>query len=112
VHLASRVAGAKVENGELAIPLPAVEAGIDHSLPQAGSATSQMKVLDQQASARSLLLRLAAPANTVQTVFVRVNNPKAHFEADGAETIDKGSQISVRFPGGSGYVEKDVRISW
>jgi len=36
IHLGSRAAGAKVENGELRIPLRAVEVGLAHGLPDRG----------------------------------------------------------------------------
>jgi glycogen debranching enzyme len=117
VQLRSRAAGAKAQNGELRIPLPAVEVGIAHGLPEAGAVTSQMKVLDQQPSAGSLRLRLSAPANSHQTLFLRVNDPKIHLRTAGAELSLESSQLEIQFPAGtgsgeSGYVEKMVTLSW
>ncbi len=112
VKLASRAAGAKTERGELRIPLPAAEVSIAHSLPEPGSRISQMKVLDQHASAHSLWLRLSAPANTLQTLFLRVNDPKIHLRTNGAEVSADSSKLRVRFPAGAGYVEKQVNLSW
>jgi hypothetical protein len=117
VQLRSRAAGAKAQNGELRIPLPAVEVGIAHGLPEAGAVTSQMKVLDQQPSAGSLRLRLSAPANSHQTLFLRVNDPKIHLRTAGAELSLESSQLVIQFPAGtgsgeSGYVEKMVTLSW
>src|SRR6266576_1375451 len=86
IQLGSRVAGAKVENGELRIPLRAAEVGLAHGLPEAGAVTSQMKVLDQRESARSLQLRLAAPSNSQQSLFLRVNDPKTHLRVEGAKS--------------------------
>src|SRR5580692_4453009 len=111
VQLRSRAAGAKAQNGELRIPLPAVEVGIAHGLPEAGAVTSQMKVLDQQPFAGSLRLRLSAPANSHQTLFLRVNDPKIHLRTAGAELSLESSQLKIQFPAGtgsgeSGYVEK------
>jgi hypothetical protein len=104
--------GAKVDNGELRIPLPAVEVGISHGLPEPGAVTSQMKVLDQQMSPRSLRLRLSAPANSDQTLFLRLNDPKIHLRSEGTKLASNSSQLQVHFPSGTGYVEKVVTLSW
>jgi hypothetical protein len=112
VRLTSHASGARVENGELRIPLPAVEVGIAHGLPQPGAITSQMKVLDQRASAHELRLKLAAPANTRGVLFLRVNDAKARVRAAGAEISVDSTQLNIRFPGGSGYVEQEVTLSW
>jgi len=112
IKLRSRVAGAKFENGELRIPLPAVEVGIAHGLPEAGATTSQMKVLDQQTSPHSLRLRLSAPANSYQTLFLRLNDPKIHLHAEGVEVSPDSVHLRVQFPSGSGYVEKIVTLAW
>jgi hypothetical protein len=112
INLQSRAAGAKIENGELRIPLPAVELGIAHGLPEAGAVTSQMKVLNQQESPRSLRLRLSAPANSYQTLFLRVNDPSIHLRTEGAEVSANSTQLRVQFPSGVGYVEQAVSLSW
>jgi glycogen debranching enzyme len=112
IKLQSRAAGAKIENGELRIPLPAAEVGIAHGLPEAGAVTSQMKVLDQQESPHSLKLRLSAPANSYQTLFLRVNDPRVHLRTEGAEVSANSSQLRIQFPSGVGYVEKVVSLSW
>jgi glycogen debranching enzyme len=112
IKLQSRAAGAKIENGELRIPLPAVELGIAHGLPEAGAVTSQMKVLNQQESPRSLRLRLSAPANSDQTLFLRVNDPSIHLRTEGAEVSANSVQLRVQFPSGVGYVEQAVSLSW
>jgi glycogen debranching enzyme len=112
ITLQSRAAGAKIENGELRIPLPAVELGIAHGLPEAGAVTSQMKVLNQQESPRSLRLRLSAPANSYQTLFLRVNDPSIHLRTEGAEVSANSAQLRVMFPSGVGYVEQAVSLSW
>lgn len=112
ITLSSRSAGARIERGELQIPLPPVEVGIAHGLPEFGSVTSQMKVLEQRATPQSLWLRLAAPAGSSQRVFVRVNRPNTHLRVEGSEPPDDHSEIVVPFPAGNGYVEKEVRLSW
>ena len=112
IKLASRAVGARIENGELRIPLPAVEVGIAHGLPEAGAKTSQMKVLDQQQSPHSLRLRLSAPANSHQTLFLHLNDPNIHLRTDGAEVAADSAQLQTQFPPGTGYVEKVVTLSW
>ena len=112
VNLASRAPGARTEYGELRIPLPPVEVGIGHGLPEPGSTTSQMKVLDQRESAHSLWLQVSAPANSVQTLFLRVNDPKVRPRADAPEISPDASSLRVRFPSGTGYVRKEIKLSW
>jgi hypothetical protein len=112
ITLQSRAAGAKIANGELRIPLPAVELGIAHGLPEAGAVTSQMKVLNQQESPHSLRLRLSAPANSSLTLFLRVNDPSIHLRTEGAEVSANSNQLRVQFPSGVGYVEQAVSLSW
>ena len=93
MKLASPAPGAKLENGELRIPLPAVEVGLSHNLPEPGSVTSQMKVLDQRASAHSSQLRLSAPANTLQTLFLRMNDQRIHLTIEGTERCADSSEL-------------------
>ena len=112
IKLRSRASGASTVNGELRIPLPAVEVGITHGLPDAGARTTQMKVLDQQAAPHLLRLRLSAPANSEQSLFLRMNDPKVHPRIDGAETFADTTHIRIQFPSGAGYVEKVVSLSW
>ena len=112
IKLRSRAAGATIVNGELRIPLPAAEVGIPHGLPEAGAVTSQMKILDQQESPHSLRLRLSAPANSYQTLFLRLNDPNIHLRTDGAEVAADSAQLRMQFPPGAGYVDKVVTLSW
>jgi hypothetical protein len=112
IKLRSRAIGAASVNGELRIPLPAVEGGIAHGLPEPGAVTSQMKVLDQQKSLHSLRLLLSAPANSHQTMFVRVNDPKIHPQVQGAELSADSTELKIQFPAGTGYVEQPVTLSW
>jgi glycogen debranching enzyme len=112
IKLRSRTAGAKIENGELRIPLSTVEVGIRHGLPTAGAVTTQMKVIDQQVSPHSLRLQLAAPGGSYQTLFLRLNDPKISLRVDGARVGEDSSELRVQFPPGAGYVEKAVTVSW
>ena len=124
LRLQSHAPGAHVAKGELDIPLPAVEAGIEENLPEPGSVTTQMKVLDQQTTSHSLTLHLAAPAGTTQTLFLRINDTKlmrknSRLHATGVDIPDASEslqKLQVEFAGDRGdtpvYVEKDVAFTW
>jgi len=115
INLISRAPGAAGANGELQLPLPAVEAGLTQDLPEAGSATQQMKVLDQQATPKSLTLRLSAPGGTTQTLWLRINQPQPSLRATGVTIRDTKAplqKLQIEFPAGSGYVEKEVSFNW
>jgi hypothetical protein len=112
IKLRSRSIGAETVKGEMRIALPAAEVGIAHGLPEPGAITSQMKVLDQQGSLHSLRLRLSAPANSHQTMFVRLNDPKIHPRVQGAEMSADSTELRIQFPAGTGYVEQPVTLSW
>jgi hypothetical protein len=116
VRLDSRAPGAKFSAGDLQIPLPAVEAGLQHGLPRPGATTEQLKVLDQQFEGNSLVLRLSAPANSHQTILLRVNEARAKVRIDGAQAT-QGANSSLRplhidFGAGEGYVEKTLKVTW
>jgi hypothetical protein len=75
-----------------------------------------MKVLDQQSVGNSLLLRLSAPANSHQTIMLRLNDPHARIHVDGAQ-VPQGNNPSLRplqidFGPGEGYVEKTLKVTW
>ncbi len=76
-----------------------------------------MKVLDQQSAANSLTLRLSAPANSHQTIMLRVNDTHAKPHVEGAQMSRQASNSSLRplqvdFGAGEGYVEKTVKFTW
>ena len=75
-----------------------------------------MKVLDQQYSANSLTLRLAALGGSQQTILLRVNDMRAKPRAEGAQIQPTGSSslrpVQVDFAAGEGYVEKTVKFTW
>jgi hypothetical protein len=116
VVLASLTPGAKLSGGLLRIPLPAVEAGLTHALPEPGATTQQMKVIDQQSSANSLTLSLSALANSHQTVMLRINDAHIKLRIDGAEAPPRTNSsvypVQVDFAAGEGYVEKTVKFTW
>ncbi len=114
--LDSRAPGAKWAGGVLRIPLPAVEAGLAHALPNPGATTQQLKVLDQQSVGNSLSLRLSAPANSHQTIMLRINDPHAKLHIEGAEMPQANNSslrpLQVDFGAGEGYVEKTLKVTW
>jgi len=116
VLLDSRAPGAKFSGGVLRIPLPAVEAGLAAAPPKPGATTQQMKVLDQQSVGNSLLLRLSAPANSHQTIMLRINDPHAKLHIDGAEMPQANNSVlrplQIDFGPGEGYVEKTLKFTW
>ena len=116
VLLDSRAPGAKFSGGVLRIPLPAVEAGLAEALPKPGATTQQMKVLDQQSVGNSLLLTLSAPANSHQTILLRINDPHAKLHVEGAEMPQANNSslrpLQVDFGAGEGYVEKTFKVTW
>jgi glycogen debranching enzyme len=124
VRLSSRTPGAQFSNAELRIPLPPVEVGIEEELPEPGSVTTHMKVLDQQTTPHSLTLRLAAPAGSGQTLSLRINDPKLRsgrstLHATGIEIPDKSAalqKLHIDFPADSAnddaYVEKQITLNW
>ena len=115
VRLASRAPGALLKKGELHIPLPPVEIGIEEHLPEFGAETHQLKVLAETYGAHSVTLRLSAPGDTEQTLTVRENGAVANLAAANAELGDARNALRplhVEFPAGGGYLEKTVTVTW
>jgi hypothetical protein len=115
IHLKSRTPGSQLVNGVLQIPLPAIEAGFTQDLPEPGSVTEQMKVLDQQSTPNSLTLRLSAIGGSKQTLWLRINHPQPSLHATGASIPDVNTplqKLQITFPPGTGYVEKQVSFNW
>jgi len=112
ILLRSRSPGARMEKGTLLIPLPAVEVGIAPSRPSAGAVTSQVKVIDQQQSGHRLKLTLSAPANSEQSLFLQMNDPKVHLRIDGARRSDDHAHLLIHFAEGTAYTRKTVTLSW
>jgi glycogen debranching enzyme len=123
LHLTSQVEGVKEQNGELRVPLPAVEVFTGHELPTFGAETHQMKVLAERYEGRSLKLVLSAPAGLVQSLGVRVNEPALHPQFENAHVSaisgDGLGRFTVAFPtahegarSAAPYVTQTVSISW
>ena len=70
-------AGASLAGGVLRVPLPGVELAIPSELPLPGAETSQVKVLEQHADARSATWVLEAVAGAAYTLPLRFNGVHA-----------------------------------
>ena len=89
-------------------PLPAVEIGIPTALPAPGSATSQLKVVDQEFQTNAATFTLAGMAGAEYAITVRANVPHVSSD-DGA--IQAG-HLQVRFPEGTGYQTRTLTFHW
>jgi glycogen debranching enzyme len=115
LKLASQSPGAIVEGNTLRIPLPDVEVAISDQLPAFGDETHQLKVIDQQATARQLKLTLSGIGGTTYNLQLRQNAVNLKVKAAGATLgpLDHGLRpLTVSFPPGSGYSTQDVLFSW
>jgi glycogen debranching enzyme len=92
----------------LTIEEPGVEIQIPTNLPEQGSETHQLKVLDEQYSAREAVIQLEAQSQSTYDLTVRLNRP--HITVNGAEL--SGGKLHVQFPGGTSYVSKTLTFSW
>ena len=93
---------------ELRLPLPPVEIGIPHGLPEPGSPTRQLKVLDQQVMATRLTITMEAPGGAVYDLPLRINRPGISIRGAGIT----GDKLRVEFPPGAGYQRQTVTLSW
>jgi hypothetical protein len=99
------------------LPLPAVEVSLaQQQLPEAGSPTSQPRILDESHKDEDLSLTVEGVAGTTVNLFLRTNmlspsNKRAtDIKVEGAERF--GDKLQVNFPQGSGFVTQKVHISW
>jgi len=93
---------------ELRLELPPVEIGIPHGLPEPGSRTDQLKVLDEQFAPNRLTLTLEAPGGSVHDLPLRINRPG--LKLSGAELA--GDKLRVRFRQGTGYQQEVIMLTW
>jgi glycogen debranching enzyme len=115
MHLTSQTPGARIQGTILHIPLPDVEVVIANQLPEFGAETHEVKVLDQQVSARRYTLTLSGISGTTYNLQLHENTADLNVHADGATlgALNHGLRpVSVAFPKGSGYVTKTVIFSW
>jgi glycogen debranching enzyme len=99
----------QAKESTLHLPLPGVEVELPHELPVPGAATRQMKVIDEERTAKGLSLTLLGQAGSTDTLHLRINGPK-RVRVSGATMI--GERVNVVFPAGSGYVEQRVKFEW
>ena len=124
---AVRVAGAAVrvedQKTSIRVPLPALEVSIPHGLPLRGSRTTQIKILDETATARSLHLGIEGLAGSKVTLPLRRNGNaalKPVIRQDGTATLSgaivspivRGDDLLIEFPAGTGYVTQSFTLSW
>ncbi len=92
----------------LVLEEPAIEIGIPTNLPDQGSETSQLKVLDEQFSARQAVFHFEAQAQSTYDLPVRLN--RTHITVSGADLSN--GKLHLQFPGGHGYQGKSVTFTW
>jgi glycogen debranching enzyme len=115
IVLRSRIKGATFQNGTLHIPLPSVEVAVKQELPEFGSRTSQMKVLNEEYAPHSLTLTLSALASSHQTLILRQNQEGLNVVSNNASIEESQSDLksaTVDFPAGAGYLTKIVHFTW
>jgi glycogen debranching enzyme len=101
----------------VSLPLPAVEVSLqDQGLPESGSVTSQPRIIDESYEAGHLSLTVEGLGGTSVDLFLRKNvadlrgKPGLDIKLEGAEK--NGDGLRVTFPQGTGFVSRQVRISW
>jgi hypothetical protein len=101
----------------ISLPLPPVEVSLpEQQLPEAGSPTTQPRVIDESYQPENLSLTLEGLTGTTVDLFLRNNMPRprgkpaADVKVEGAERI--GDKLRVRFPQGSGFITQKLHISW
>jgi glycogen debranching enzyme len=99
------------------LQLPPVEVSLaQQQLPEAGSPTSQPRIIDESYKNKDLSLTIEGVAGTTVDLFLRTNtfsptNKRAtDIKVEGAERF--GDKLQVNLPQGSGFVTQNVRISW
>jgi hypothetical protein len=101
----------------LSLPLPPIEVALpDQQLPEAGSPTTQPRVINESYQADHLSLTLEGLAGTAVDLSLRRNRSAssakraADLKIEGAERVE--DKLRVTFPQGQGFVSQQVRISW
>jgi hypothetical protein len=92
------------------VPLPLVEVEATAERPGPGSGSREMKIIDEQYSARQLSLEVEAPAETTQSLSLRLNWPRRKISVTGASR--DGDMLRISFPPGAGYTTQKIRIFW
>jgi hypothetical protein len=92
----------------LIVTEPPVQIGIPTNPPEPGARTTQLKVLDEEFSAKQAVIRFEAQPQSTYDLPVRLNRP--HIMVTGGELM--GGKLHLQFPGGDGYQGKTVQFSW
>ena len=90
------------------IPLPAVELSIPANLPGEGSATAQIKTLNEDFSSNRAVFSFEALGGSSYELPLRLNHP--NISVQGADI--RGSKLHLQFPQGAGYQTKTVTFVW
>jgi len=92
----------------LAIPLNPVEIEIPAALPQQGSATEQLKVVDEQLAGHRAVFTFEARGGSSKELPLRLNRPG--IKVSGAEMTER--KLHIHFPDGTGYQTRTVTFEW
>ncbi len=103
-HLNVQVTGEPVRS----VPLEPVEFAMPAELPDPGSETRQLKVLDQSFSAHHGSVTFAGWGGTAYDLKVRLNRP--HVTAQGG-ILDAG-KLHIEIPAGAGYQIRTVKFDF
>ncbi len=90
------------------VPLTAVEISVPANLPSEGSVTNQLKVLNEEFSAKQATFTFEAPGGLRYELPIRLN--RSGIRVTGAQL--SGNKIQLRFPEGSGYQTATVIFAW
>jgi hypothetical protein len=90
------------------VALKQVEFAIPVSLPQQGSTTAQLKVLDEAFSPRQATFTFEAPGGSRYDLPIHLNRP--NIAVEGARIA--GDKLNIEFPEGTGYQRKTVNFNW
>ena len=93
----------------LHVPLPSVEVELPNVLPAPGSATAQLKAIDEERTATRYTLTLAGPGGSSHTLRLRLNGVK-RVRVHGATMA--ADRLSVTIPDGPGYQRQVVTMEW
>jgi hypothetical protein len=91
----------------LTLTLDPIELAIPATLPEEGSATSQLKVLNEQFQEKQAIVTFAAPAGSTFDLPVRLNRP--HVTVTGGEI--RGTKLHIEF-GAPAARGKTVVFTW
>jgi glycogen debranching enzyme len=101
----------------ISLSLPPIEIALpEQQLPEAGSPTTQPRVIDESYQPEHLTLMFEGLAGTTVDLFLRKNMSTAsgkgamNIKIDGADKV--GDELRVTFPQGSGFVSHQLQISW